>query len=113
MATVASAPTLFQSAAAAIHPANAAATRDAQDIYSAAVQNIRQKPEHRNLAQDLVDRITKANTIEELAKIADTEISRDRFWRAAPSWRRVEVAVTAFNGFRGSSDLYAQACKVQ
>lgn len=111
MATLAAAPTVFQSAAAALTPANASVTRDAQEIYRIAIQNVRRMPKHQSLTQNLVDRITNARTIEELAKVAGTEISRDRSLRAAAFWKQVGGIVNTFGQFRTTFDLYAQAGK--
>ena len=113
MASLVTPPTLFQAAAATLNSANAPATRDAQEIYKVAVQNVRRKPKHQNLEQDLVDRITNARTLEELAQIAGTEISRDRSLRAVALWKSVEAAVNTFGRFRDSFDLYGQAGKVE
>ena len=113
MATAVYPPTLFQVAATALNPAYTAAARDAQDIYKIAVQNVRQKPEHQKLSQELVDKITNASTIEELAQTAGTEVSHDRFWRAEASWKRAKSVVNTFGRFKDALDQYAQAGTVQ
>jgi hypothetical protein len=113
MASLVTPPTLFQSAAATLNSTNAPATRDTQEIYKVAVQNVRQKPKHQNLEQDLVHRITNARTLEELAQIAGTEISRDRSLRAVALRKKVEAGVNTFGQFRELFDLYAQAGKVE
>lgn len=113
MASALSPPTLFQAAATALNPAHSAAARDAQDIYKVAVQNVRQKPKHQKLSQEIVDKITNASTIEELAQTAGTAISRDRFWRAEARWKKAKSVVNTFGRFKDALDQYAQAGKVQ
>jgi len=112
MATVTVQQTLFSSAAAAINPSDAAIERDAEDIYRNAVQNVRQKPEHRDLSQNLVDRIANARTIEELTQNSGDEITSNRFWRDSSAWRRLGIAVGGFDRIKDPLDLYAQASEL-
>lgn len=113
MATAVYPPTLFQVAATALNPAYTAAARDAQDIYKVAVENVRQKPKYQKLSQELVDKITTASTIEELAQTAGNAVSLSRFWTNEARWKRAKPGVTTFLRFKDSLDLYAQAGEEQ
>jgi hypothetical protein len=114
MATLVTSPTLLQSAAAALNlnPTNSSVSRDAQEVYKIAVQNVRRKPRYRDLKQDSVDQITNAHTIQELAQIAGRDIARDRSVRAKAFWKPVGITLETISRIRSSFDLAAQAGEV-